>query len=50
MAPLRRTRVLNVTIFRPQTGESHVSDLIYIVSGVVALLAFAGYAALLRRV
>jgi hypothetical protein len=31
------------------TWESGVSDLIYLALGVAVLLAFAGYAALLRR-
>ena len=38
---------ISVTI-RP-TGEKAVSDLIYPAAGVIVLLLFAGYAALLRR-
>jgi hypothetical protein len=48
MEPLRSSPVLSVTVFSP-LGRKAVSDLIYIGAGVAVLLAFAGYAALLRR-
>jgi hypothetical protein len=38
---------ISVTI--PSSKEMAVSDLIYLAGGVVVLLVFAGYAALLRR-
>lgn len=47
MEPLRSSPVLSVTVFTP--WEKVVSDLIYLGAGVAVLLAFAGYAALLRR-
>jgi hypothetical protein len=46
MAPLRSSRV-SAPI--PLQREKPVSDLIYLAGGVVVLLLFAGYAALLRR-
>jgi hypothetical protein len=47
MEPLRRPPV-SAGPFYP-SWEKTVSDLIYLAAGVVVLLLFAGYAALLRR-
>jgi hypothetical protein len=39
----------SISVTVPSSEEMAVSDLIYLASGVVVLLIFAGYAALLRR-
>ena len=48
MERLRSPAVSSETV-STRSGERTVSDLIYLAAGIVVLLLFAGYAALLRR-